>query len=83
MYNLHATEENLPGTKEEYIFIYGYMLSDINAKGPLRKREMKPAANHFMGHSFRLAARDLLHAHFSFHKGRGMCYPVCGMMNIN
>ena len=71
-------------TKHSTHVIYGYMVKDQ------RKAERKQAAATTRT-TFRLAARALLYhpinrfqpvLHDWCNKGRGMYYPVCGMMHI-
>ena len=57
-------------------FIYGYMASGIqNARGETR-------CHHYMGYSFRLAARDILYApsHRLDSSYHGLCYTSRGAL---
>ena len=57
-------------------FIYGYMVSNIHIE-----RE-ETCCGHYMGYSFRLAARDLLYApsHSQDSTYHNLCYTSCGAL---
>ena len=60
MFNLKKEIENGCITNDSTDYIYGYMASDIWQRTIQITREA--CYCHFMGYSFQLAARDILHA---------------------